>query len=73
MQDLSGGTIVSVTIGGLPAGCGGATAQATVNNGSANASGSATVPGGGGSVTITLGSAPSVTTTVQTDIVVTGP
>jgi hypothetical protein len=72
-QNLSAGTVVSVTVGVLPAACAGATLQVTVNNGVANASGSAAVPGGGGSVVVTLGSAPAVTAAEQTDLVVVGP
>ena len=72
-QNLAAGTVVSVTVGGLPAACGGATLQVTVNNGVTNASGSAAVPGGGGSVTVTLGSAPVVTATEETDLVLVGP
>jgi len=73
VQNLSAGTVVSVTVGGLPATCGGATLQATVNNGATFASGSASVPAGGGSVTVTLGAAPPVTASEQTDIVLVGP
>ena len=40
IQNLSGSNVVSVTISSLPASCGGATVQATVNNGSTNSSGS---------------------------------
>lgn len=72
-QNLSAGTVVSVTVGSLPAACGGATLQATVNNGLTNASGSIAVPAGGGSVTVTLGSAPAVSAVEQTDLVVIGP
>lgn len=73
LQNLSAGTVISVTVGALPAACGGATLQVTVNNGVANASGSAAVPGGGGSVTVALGSAPAVTAAEQTDLVLVGP
>jgi hypothetical protein len=73
LQNLSAGTVISVTVGALPAACGGATLQVTVNNGVTNASGSAAVPGGGGSVTVALGSAPVVTATEQTDLVLVGP
>jgi hypothetical protein len=73
LQNLSGATVISVTVSGLPAACGTATLQVTVNNGAANASGSAAVPVGGGSVTVTLGSAPAVSTTEQTDLVLVGP
>lgn len=73
LQNLSVGTVISVTVGALPAACGGATLQVTVNNGLTNASGSAAVPGGGGSVTVVLGSAPAVTAAEQTDLVLVGP
>lgn len=72
-QNLSAATVVSVTVGGLPAACGGATLQVTLNTGAANASGSAAVPSGGGSVTVTLGSAPAVAVADQIDLVLVGP
>ena len=72
-QNLSAGTVVSVTVGGLPAACGGATLQATVNNGVTSGSGSASVPVGGGSLTVTLGSAPLVTAAEETDLILIGP
>ena len=72
-QNLSAGTVISVTVGGLPAACGGQTLQATVNNGLTSGSGSVAVPAGGGSATVVLGSAPAVTAVEQTDIVVIGP
>jgi len=72
-QNLSAGTVVSVTVGAIPAACAGADLHVTVNNGVANASGSATVPGGGGSVTVTLGTAPAVTASEQTDLLLVGP
>jgi hypothetical protein len=73
LQNLSGANVASVTISGLPAGCGNAAAQATVNNLTTNGSGSGTVPGGGGSVTVNLGTTPAASTTHQTDILLTGP
>jgi hypothetical protein len=72
-QNLSGSTVISVTVGAIPAACGGATLQVTVNNGVTNASGSAAVPGAGGSLTVTLASAPAVTGAEQTDLVLVGP
>jgi hypothetical protein len=72
-QNLSAGTVVSVTVAGLPAACGTATLQVTVNNGTVNASGSAAVPAAGGSVIVTLASAPVVTASEQTDLVLIGP
>jgi hypothetical protein len=73
LQNLSGVTVISVTVSGLPAACGTATLQVAVNTGVANATGSATVPVGGGSVTAVLGSAPAVSTTEQIDLVLIGP
>jgi hypothetical protein len=73
IQNLSGTTVVSVTVGNLPAACGGAVLQATVNNGTTVGSGSATVAAGGGSLTISLGVAPAVTVSELTDLIVTGP
>jgi hypothetical protein len=73
LSNLSGSSIVSVTISGLPSACGGATAQAAVNNGTTSSSGTATVPAGGGSVTVTLATAVAASTTYQTDVVLTGP
>ena len=73
LQNLSASNVVSVTIGGLPSSCGGATIQVTLNNGSTNSSGSGSVPVGGGSATVTLASAVAASTNEQTDIVITGP
>ena len=73
MPNLTGSNVVSVTVSGLPSGCGGANLQVAVNNGSANSSGSASVPAGGGSVTVNLASAVAATTTQQVDLVVVGP
>jgi hypothetical protein len=73
IQNLSGTTVVSVTVGNLPAACGGAVLQATVNNGTTVGSGSATVVAGGGSLTVTLGLAPAATVSELTDLVLIGP
>jgi hypothetical protein len=72
-QNLSSGTVISVTVAGLPAACAGATLQVTVNNGTANSSGSATVAAGGGSVTATLATAPALKLADEIDLVLTGP
>jgi hypothetical protein len=72
-QNLSGANVISVTVGGLPAACGTATLQVTLNNGAANAGGSAAVPAGGGSVVVTLGSAIAVAVADQVDLVLVGP
>ena len=73
LNTLAAATIVSVAVSGIPAACGGATLQVTVNDGVTNSSGSAAVPAGGGSVTVTLGTAVAVTTATQTDMVLVGP
>jgi hypothetical protein len=73
IQNLSGTTVVSVTVANLPAACGGAVLQATVNNGTTVGSGSSTVAAGGGSLTITLGLAPTVTVSELIDLVLIGP
>jgi hypothetical protein len=73
LQNLTAATVTSVTVSGLPAACGGGTLQVTVNNGVTNSGGSAAIPAGGGSATVTLAVAVGVTATEQTDLVVVGP
>ena len=73
LNNLTAATVSSVTVGVLPAACAGATLQLTVNDGATNSSGSAVVPGGGGSVTVTLGTPVALTATVQTDLTLVGP
>ena len=73
IQNLSGSNVLSVTVSGLPSGCGNATLQVTLNNAITSSGGSATVPAGGGSVTVTLGTAVAMSTTEEIDLVLTGP
>ena len=73
LQNLSGSSVVSVTVGGLPVACAGADVQATVRTGATESGGSGTVPAGGGSVTVILGSGVAVGTAEAIDVVVTGP
>lgn len=73
IQNLSASTVVSVTVSSLPSACGSATLQVTVNNLLTSSSGSATVPGGGGSITVTLGTPVAITAVEQIDLVLTGP
>ena len=70
---LVGAAWTSAVVGVLPATCGGATLQLTVNNGTTNSGGSAVVPAGGGTVTVTLAVAQAVAAVMQTDLVLTGP
>jgi len=73
LQNLTAGNVVSVTVSSLPAACGGATLQVTVNNGLTNSSGSAAIAAGGGATTVTLTVPVAVTASEQTDLVVVGP
>ena len=73
VHNLSGVTVISVTVSNLPAGCGNATLQVTVNNQVTSSSGSAAVPAGGGSVTVTLGVAVAISAVAETDLVLIGP
>jgi hypothetical protein len=73
IQNLSGSNVISVSVSGLPAGCGSATLQVTVNNNVASSSGSATVPAGGGAVTVALGAAVAIAAIEEVDLVLTGP
>ena len=73
LQNVSGTTVVSVTVSSLPAACGGATLQVTVNNQLTSSSGSAAVPAEGGSVTVTFALAVAITAIEQVDLVLTGP
>jgi hypothetical protein len=73
IQNLSGSNVISVTVSNLPAACGSATLQVTLNNLTTSSGGSATVPAGGGSVTVTLAAAVAMATTEEIDLVLTGP
>ena len=73
IQNLSGSNVVSVTVSNLPAACGNATLQVSLNNTSTSSGGSATVPAAGGSVTVTLGTPVAMATTEEIDLVLTGP
>ncbi len=72
-QNLSGASVTSVTVAGIPVACGSATLYASLNNGSTRSSGSAVVAAGGGSVTVTLTAAVPASTADEADIVLTGP
>jgi hypothetical protein len=72
-QNLSGSNIASVTIGQIAAGCAGGTLSVAVNNGTANSTGSAVVPSGGGTMTVALASAVALKDAVEIDVAVSGP
>ncbi len=73
VENLSAATVISVTVGNLPAGCGNATLQVTLNNQLTSSSGSTTVPAGGGSATVTLAVAVALSASAEADLVLTGP
>lgn len=67
--ELAGTNVIGVTVSGLDAACGGLTVKATVV-GSTTSYGNATVPGGGGTTTVTLGAAVAVAQSLRVDVVV---
>jgi len=73
IQNLSGLNVISVTVSSLSSGCGNATLQVTLKNATTSSGGSAAVPAGGGSVTVTLGAALAMSTSEEIDLVLTGP
>jgi hypothetical protein len=72
-QNLSGSNVVSVSVAGIASECAGASLSATLDNGSANSTGTAMVPAGGGSVTVTLASAIAAKDREEIDVAITGP
>ena len=73
MQNLTGSNVSSVTIGGIAATCATGTLSVTVNNGTANSSGTAVVPAGGGSMTVTLAAAVAFRQANEVDVAIVGP
>jgi hypothetical protein len=69
---VSGGNVVSTILTGIAPACGGRTASVTVS-GTTTSSGTAAVPGGGGSLTITLAAAVPVVQSMRLDLVMSGP
>jgi hypothetical protein len=73
VQVLTGNNVSSVTISGIAAACGGGSLSVTVNNGTANSTGTAAVPGGGGSMTVALASTVLMKDSDEIDVSITGP
>jgi hypothetical protein len=73
VQVLTGTNVTGITVGAIDASCGGETLSVTVNNGTTNSTGTATVPAGGGSVTATLAAAVAFKDAYETDLTITGP
>ena len=73
VHNLSVSNVVSVTVGSIAAACAAGVLSVTVNNGLTNSSGSATVPAGGGSLTVTLALPVLAADVEQVDVSVVGP
>ena len=72
-ENVSGSSVVSVSVSNVDSTCAGGTLSLTVNNGTTTGSASALVPGGGGSMTVTLGSPVPFIDNASVDLVVVGP
>ena len=73
INTTSPGSITGATISNLDSGCAGATLAVTANNGTSTSSTSATIPSGGGTVTVTFSPTLSYVSNAEIDAVVTGP
>jgi hypothetical protein len=73
IQNLSGANVASVTVGGIAAGCASGTLTVTVDNATTSSSGTGTVPGGGGSMTVALSAAVPAKDVDEIDVAITGP
>ena len=73
VQNLTGANVSSVTIGGIASACATGTLSVTVNNGTTNSSGTAVVPAGGGSMTVTLAAVVAFRQANEVDVAIVGP
>jgi hypothetical protein len=73
VHNLSGSNVISVTIGSIASACATATLSVDVNNGTANSTGSGTVPAGGGSMTVSLAAGVAADDGMETDVAISGP
>jgi hypothetical protein len=69
---LTGSNVTAVAVAGIAAACGAGSLSATVNNGTTSSTGVATVPAGGGSMTVTL-AAVGMKDSDEIDVAITGP
>jgi hypothetical protein len=72
-QVLTGNNVTVVAVAGIASACGTGSLKATVNNGTTSSTGVATVPAGGGSMTVTLASAVSMKDSDEIDVAIAGP
>jgi hypothetical protein len=72
-QVLTGNNVTVVAVAGIASACGTGSLSATVNNGTTSSTGVATVPAGGGSMTVILASAVGMKDSDEIDVAITGP
>ena len=70
---LTGSNVTVVAVAGIASACGTGSLSATINNGTTSSTGVATVPVGGGSMTVTLASAVGMKDSDEIDVAITGP
>lgn len=68
---VTGSTVTSVSVGNLPASCGGLHLYATVANAAGTASGVAIVPSQGGSLTVSVSPSIPLSTSNEIDVAIT--
>lgn len=71
--NVTGTTVVSVTVSAIASACGAATISIHLSSGTASANGSSTVPAGGGSVTVAMSPAIAPSDSMQSDLTLAGP
>ncbi|MFH1104789.1 MAG: hypothetical protein V1757_07580, partial [Actinomycetota bacterium] len=72
-QTLSGSSVSSVIVSGIASACATGTLSVTLNNGATYSTASGTVPGGGGSLALTLSPAVAITDHHTVDVTISGP
>jgi hypothetical protein len=73
VQVLSGANVTVVTVSGIAPACGNGSISVALNNGSVSSTGTATVPAGGGSTSVTLAAAIAMKDSDEIDVAITGP
>jgi hypothetical protein len=73
IQNLSGTNVISVTVSGISSVCGGGTLSVAVDNATTSSTGTATVPAGGGTVTVALGASVPAKDVEEIDAAISGP
>jgi hypothetical protein len=71
--NITGTAVASVTVSAIAAACGAATLSVHLTSGTGSANGSATVPAGGGSVTVAMSPAIAPSDSMQSDLTLAGP